>query len=152
VANIELLDGILADVDAKRFTHNPAVWFQFIKPHNTEYTEGSELPPCGTACCVAGGIAWKLGWRPVLEEDLSCTTWARPTIDGLMIEVDVVDEIACKALDIDWPTAKVLFAPDNTRELLGTYRTLLAFGARLERVPRENGVFEVHVTFPEVRS
>jgi hypothetical protein len=125
MANIELLDLALKDIDNGAFRWSQETWISLPFPVRLrsqwatlfEVTE----PPCGTAMCLAGHVAWQAGYRPVWNES---TRWALSK-DGKSRDVA---EIAAELLELDVDVAEWLFHGSNDRADLQLIRDRIASG------------------------
>jgi len=133
--NIALLDELLTEADRNDFHLEQWQWFSDYREFPWEPLDtSSPLPPCGTSCCVAGGIAWKLGWRPTLDifgDWGGSSTWTRQTDDGSVEERDVAT-IGREALGLDLRSAAILFEASHSRETTQRVRDILAEQSRID--------------------
>lgn len=136
MANIELLDDILATID-----EHPENWNQGLyavadpsgsfaerlrsgDPHPTLELNAT----CGTAFCVAGWAAVKTG----AEIDWYVGFWHDPNVYATRLKNgEEIHMYARRVLDLSRDDAIILFDPLNTREDLQEMRDILASGESL---------------------
>lgn len=124
--NIELLDAHIARIEGGKFLWDQSYWIN--PPWAMTMADLAKLtgdPPCGTAFCLAGDIAWQAGYRPIGSAlSWQCDLWAH--LGELETTVRHVRDIAGELLRVDSVSAEVLFCEDNTVEDLHMERDRLA--------------------------
>ncbi len=128
-ADIAELDAALADIDAGAFLWDQGSWID--PPTDEADLTQPGAPPCETAMCLAGHVAWKHGWRPDPDggEAGELEYWGR--LDDTD-RTEFVGDIAREILGLTRQEANALFHYRNDRQRLQEIRDALAAGEPVE--------------------
>lgn len=124
--NLAELDAALTDIDAEVFLWDQSCW---IDPPDLEVNLSLPgPPPCGTAMCLAGHVAWKHDWRPVDDGSGELEYWRHLVTD----RTGFVGDVARETLGLTRQEANALFHWRNDRQRLREIRDALAAGEPVE--------------------
>jgi hypothetical protein len=132
MANIELLDKALSDIDAEAFSWSQGTWVEPPPGMGLQDLVVPGPPPCGTAMCLAGHVAWEAGYRPTTEGFRYL--W-RP-LDDHTGPAYRVSDLAARILGLNETDAARLFVGANTRDDLQYIRDELARRTSAEVIRR----------------